>query len=233
MKGVERTMNVVIGVIRKQCAPASRPPRTVAASDAFAARIAGHYSAGRLTASRAELALAYEAPVQVNYFQNARLDIVPSVVMHDYPASAPEPRETAAVPEGARFGEAQAAALFERLFSRQKRVAAFAGNGLPKAVGPNGAQEMRPMPFSAAKNPEAVERVFRRPASIEKAEGRTGGAREIESTTPEMGWGSRPILPTAPKAFTLPEPEVKRVADQVMREIDHRVIARRERMGRR
>ncbi len=41
------------------------------------------------------------------------------------------------------------------------------------------------------------------------------------------------MAPTPHPPVTLGAPEIRRVADQVMREIDHRVVARRERLGKR
>jgi hypothetical protein len=225
-------MEFNIGVIRKQNAPASRPPRTIAASAAFASQIAHRCTPRRFTASRAELALAYELPAQVNYFQSARMDIAPSVTIHDHLALPAIVRGLAGRAESAPvFGEAQARALFERLLSRHKRVAAFMESGAAPAAQAHGFPTTRP--FSPATIIDAVERILPRTAASQPSADSVGSAQMTASAGADTGWGSRASLPVAPKPFALPEPEVKRVAEQVIREIDHRIIAQRERMGRR
>ena len=58
-----------------------------------------------------------------------------------------------------------------------------------------------------------------------------GSALRIEAV--EKDWGTRLPLAVEAKPMVLAAPEVKRVAEQVMQEIQHRVIAQRERVGRR
>lgn len=227
-------MDVSIGVIRKQSVPAAAPLGTVAAAEAFASRIASCYLPARFSASRAELALAYEPAPQVNYFQSAQVDVAPSVTIHDHHAFAAVPRQTAvANGEAQGFGEAQAAALFERLFSRHKRTASFAEKGMPVEPAPAGSPGTQPIPSFPVDLSRAVERILPRPATADRPSARAKEPRLFDGGNSDAGWGTRAILPATPKPFTLAEPEVKRVADQVMREIDHRVIARRERMGKR
>lgn len=228
-------MQFEIGVVRKQSVAASLPPRTIAQSAAFASRIAGRSVPGRFTVLRAELALAYEIPAQVNYFQTAMLDIAPSVTVHDHYVFPGIPLQEAAQAGSARaFGEAQASALFERLFSRHQRVAAFPENGgFARPTEPSPSLGMRSNPSSSEPAPGIVERVLASYKAPEPAEAQPGRNPAAGTATADPGWGSRPILPAAQKPFALPQPEVKRVAEQVIREIDHRLTAQRERMGRR
>src|ERR1035437_8172363 len=113
-------MKFEIGVIQKRSKPAFPMPGTVAASDQFVRRIAERYLDNELTVSRAELALAYRAPGEVNYFQDAHLNVSPQVSFHDHYSFAPVQRERVA------HRMREEARLFERLFSRQERVASFA-----------------------------------------------------------------------------------------------------------
>jgi hypothetical protein len=224
-------MQVNIGVIRKQNVPAAQPPRSVATAEDFAGRIAGRYLPREFTASRADLALAYEPPAQVNYFQDARAEIATSVNLHQHYSFAAMPRDIApAAPVRQDFGESQAAALFARLFSRHKRVAVFEENGSPAV---QRALDRAPGRISnlAAMGVEAVDRVLPRKAAPEEPAVQGKEMSAIEPNSSDAGWGLPPIALATPRPLMLPDPEVRRVADQVMREIDHRIVARRERWG--
>ena len=230
---LDETMNSGLGVIQKRSEPAYRPPGTIAALGVFARRIAYAYLPVELTISRVELALAYGVPEQIENHRHAHMDIAPSFNFHDHFSFA-APRKLASNSQrAAGLGEAQAAALFERLFSRHKRVVAFAP-GAPQgsAIRSGDYARKRTLDFPAATG-EHVERTLPRFVTTESEESARRRGKTTTPRTPEIdsGWGS-PLTP-APKSFTLPPAEVKRVTDEVIREIDHRIIARRERMGRR
>src|SRR5580658_1959440 len=101
--------------------------RTVAATEAFTDSLADRYQTQHVTASRADLALAYEVPARVSCFQGGpNVDIAPVATINEHATFAGLGRELAAKTENAGgYGEAEAASLFERLFSRRMRVAAF------------------------------------------------------------------------------------------------------------
>jgi hypothetical protein len=242
-------MNTDIGVIQKRSEPAHKLPRTIAMAESFAERIACRFLPSQLSVSRAELALAYEAPDQVSYYQNARVEIRPSVNIHDDFWFQQAPREVAVGLPGRQssrearsgggiasgFGETQAAALFERLFSRHKRVAALAPSLLQNQTLPAD-RKANQFATDSARRTEPVERIVSRPAASRPEESgvRTERSNHVApSAAADPGWGSPSIPAPAMKPFTLPPGEVKRVTEQVIREIDHRIIARRERMGRR
>jgi hypothetical protein len=225
-------VNADIGVIQKRREAGFSAPRTIAAADAFAMRIARSYLPSELTISRAELALAYGASDQINNSHTTRVEISPSISLHDHFSLAAAPRETAAVRQPTPgVSDAQAAALFERLFSRHKRVAAFPDSALPGRAPSRDPIGQQPVDFRDV-TIERVERTLPRPAG--RGQSVTSSDQKLQTAVAETRWGS-PLTPPAatPKPFTLPPGEVKRVTDEVIREIDHRIIARRERMGRR
>jgi hypothetical protein len=224
-------MQFEIGVIRRQCAAPARPPKTIAESAAFTSEIANRCAPRRFTASRAELALAYQVPAQVNYFEGAQMDIAPTVTIHDHFTFPRVGRALVGPMEsGPALGEAQVQALFERLLSGRKRVAAFMEGAVRAAAQPSDVSSIRS--FWPALGAEPAERIL--PRTLPPQPG-AGASRTHAADNPstETGWGTRAILPALPKPFSLPEPEVKRVTEQVIREIDHRITAQRERMGRR
>jgi hypothetical protein len=168
---------------------------------------------------------------------------------------------TPAAPAGSR--EAAASALFERVFSRQIRVTAFEPPPRADRLREPGrrAFETPPRPDGVERivhHATAGEKPFASPMSAEPARSVPAAVRETdwEASTPasspaarevawgtaapassssagEVGWGSPFAFKESLKPVTLAAPEIKRVAEQVMREIDRRVVARRERMGRR
>jgi hypothetical protein len=225
-------MILEIGVIQKRTRPLWPAPGTVAAADAFAETVALKYAASRITASGVELALAYEPPRQANYFQNgSQIDVFPVVNIHARGAVGGTVREPvksrAALSSG--YGQAQAEALFERLFSRHARVAAFASNSSPQAARPNDLIAPIIRKAGATGSPASIERVLPRAALAEATTQSPAPARRDAVRDP--GWGTPFSSPAQPAPVSLPAPEIRRVADQVMRELDHRLVARRERMG--
>jgi hypothetical protein len=228
-------MNLGIGVIRREAAPAERSPRTVAATAAFAAAVAQRHTAEAVTVSRAELALGWRPTGEVNYFHDARrIEISPTVTiqeLHSFAAVAKEvvrPREAA---DG--YGDAAAGALFRRLFSRQMRLAAFASPPGPQTarVGKSDPASARPLDTHLCS--AVVERSLPRPAAKEGSPVPAEVPAPVQPAAHGTEWGLRPIFPNEPQPITLPAPEILRVAEQVMREIDHRIVARRERLGKR
>jgi hypothetical protein len=120
-------------------------------------------------------------------------------------------------------------AAFERALERVERVETVLSPQAPsKEMSQFPALQAR-LAFSAA---QPVERVVSAPrrAVAEPAHKPppTTTHPQLEShTLPKLEW------PAAPKPSMLPEPEVARVAEQVIRAIDRRALAQRERMGRR
>jgi hypothetical protein len=216
-------MNWAAGVIDKTM-KADRPVPTVSATAAFAAGLAGRYQARPVTASRVELALAYDAPAQLNTFQHSsQVSIGANVTVEQ--AFTCVQREIAAALPGAEFGAAQAENLFERLFSRRMRTPSFAAAREPETKRePSLASTLRTI---TANERVTVERVFPR-SHIAAAP-----TPEVAARPPAQSreWPSSPSTSMPPKPVTLAPLEIKRVAEQVIREIDHRIIAHRERMG--
>jgi hypothetical protein len=225
--------NGQIGVIQKRV-PESKSPRTIAALDAFASQIARAYLPSRHTISRAELALAYGVPEAFENHQHAHMEISSSVSFHEHfsfvSRRASARRESAAAAQvRPGFGEAQAMALFERLFSRRKRIAEFSDSTPQRRTPPRDLTATRSLaPDFPAAPAERVHRILPRLARAEHPEADAHSEKRSET-----GWGSPVTPPASPKPITLPPAEVKRVTDEVIRAIDHRIIARRERMGRR
>jgi hypothetical protein len=237
MRTAEEVMDWTIGVVEEHEAFAWPDLRTVAAAHAFTEALASRYAALTFTASRGELALAYDAPAQFNNFHShfhggPEITVSPAVNIHEERAFAVISREIAATGEPTEgYGEAQAAALFERLFSRRARVEAFSP---PRETARPG-DPVLSAKATLATIPQSddVERIVSRATSVDKVSARVEGSSATAAAARDSGWGTPAAFPEAPKPATLPAPEVKRVAEQVMREIDRRMIARRERMGKR
>ena len=225
-------MNPSIGVIQREELPSCIAPGTIASTELFASTLAWRFAPRTITVSRAELALAWEAPAEVNHFHSApRIEMFPTMTVQErYMAAGVSKEATHAPLPGTSYSEDEASALFERLFSRRVRVAAF---NLPQAPHPRDPAILGGRAMESSPRAGVVERVTPRATVIEKA---ATPAEPVITTSPsarEAGWGSPPAFQEVAKPVNLPAPEIKRVAEQVMREIDHRIIARRERMGRR
>jgi len=228
-------MNLEIGIIRP-VVPRARVPRTIASAAAFAQAIAQRYAPQAVMVTRADLALAWQAPGEINTFTAApRIEIAPVVTVQERNVFVSAEREVAAVPAAAQagFGEAEASALFARLFSRQARVATFAAGSPPALPAGATANPFLVDPREPLERAAVVERSLPHPVVEDDAPVRREAARRPEIVHRDDDWGTRPVLPPEPKPVTLPAPEIRRVAEQVMREIDHRITARRERLGKR
>jgi hypothetical protein len=228
-------MNTVVGVVRAQESVAAYPPSTIAEAAEFTAGLAERYAPRSVMASRADLAVAWEPPAEINYYQDApQVSVSPSVTIEETRVFSRVTRDLVdASEEVRRFGESEARALFERLFSRRARVAPFLSPPVPA-----GRQILAPgMPpartMDVESRAQAVERTLARTVPPSTLPASRGDAPEGRPDVREMAWGSRPLPPAEPKSMVLDAPEVRRVAEQVMREIDHRVIAQRERTRRR
>jgi len=256
-------MNLEIGVIRRDEIPVQCAPRSVTATEAFARAFEQRYTPRAVIVSRADLALAWEPPARIDYFYNSpRIEISPAVTVEERYVFAGLAKDLRQAPETAvRYGEAEASALFERLFSRRIRVAPF---DPPHET----AWRREPVRRAAATpppEPGTVERIVPRSMIVEKSSAAADKTAVIspaasetrwETATPitspaasdkswgtaapiaslahhDMGWGTPFAFSETSKPLILPAPEIKRVAEQVMREIDRRVVARRERIGRR
>jgi len=226
-------MDWSIGVVKQHEMFVWPALKTVAAVEAFAEALADRYAAQPITASRVELALAYEAPAQVNYFQGGpEVGISPVVTINEQHIFAGIAREMAANTERFEgYSEAQAAALFERLFSRRVRVAAFVPPRETAQPRDPATREMRVI--ETPSRPDVVERILPRAMVAGKSSVFAETTPAVPPSARDTGWGTPVTFPETPKPVILPAPEIKRVAEQVMRELDRRVIASRERMGKR
>jgi hypothetical protein len=223
-----------IGIIEEQKSIACSWPQTVATVAEFADCLAERCAPSRIIASQADLALACEPPAEINiYYGEPQLRFAPSITVDRRSSFAEIPRELPAAGHRGRFGEREARALFDRLFTRQTRVSSLPSFAASKA-------QTRSMPeFPALLRADRmssavpVARVLPKTQAIalKEASGEGGHTSRMEAV--EREWGTRLALPVEPKSVVLAAPEVKRVAEQVMQEIQHRVIAQRERVGRR
>jgi hypothetical protein len=228
-------MNTEIGVIRAQESVAKHAPLTIAEATEFTAELAERYAPQSVMVSRADLALAWEPPAAIDYYHDApQIAISPSVTIEETYLFSGVTRELAAAAEdGGRYGESEARALFERLFARHTRVASFLSFPVTEA-GQTLAPGMPPVrPTAGEPRAQAVERTLPGTVPENAPPARMGEDAKARPEVRDMGWGSRPLLLAEPKPVVLAAPEVRRVAEQVMREINHRVIAQRERMRRR
>jgi hypothetical protein len=228
-------MNKEIGVIRAQHSVASYPPRTIAAATDFAAELAQRYAPPSLLTSRADLTLALEPPAEINYYQSApQVSVSPSVTIEETNLFSGVTREVVTAPADPRpYGANEARALFERLFSRHARVASFLSFPVP-AARQTLAPGAPPAESSGGESrAQAVGRTLPGSAPANALPAANEEAPKAQPEVREVGWGSRPLLRAEPKPVILAAPEVRRVAEQVIREISHRAIAQRERMGRR
>ena len=224
-----------IGIIDEQKSIACSWPQTVAAVAGFADCVAERSTPRRMMVSQADLALACEAPTEINvYYGEPQFRFAPSITVDRRSPFAEIPRElSVAGQRGERFGEREARALFDRLFTRQTRFSSLESFAAPKA-------QTRSMPeFPAllradrSSSAEPVARVLPKAPAIAPKEVSGEGGHTPRTEAVEKEWGTRMPLPVEAKPVVLAAPEVKRVAEQVMQEIQHRVIAQRERVGRR
>jgi hypothetical protein len=184
---------------------------------AFAARLARRHAAEVMTASRADLVLARRPEGYVSHFHTApRIEVFTAV-----PTTLVAPQSIA---DG--FGEVEASALFQRLFARGTRISTLASPSESSIPARSNSREWLP-------RSSVVERILPRPTVRENAPTASASAHASRQPVREQEWGARPIPSAEVKPITLAAPEVRRVADQVLREIDHRIVAQRERSGRR
>ncbi len=223
-------MNTAIGVIRRQQSTAQQAPGGTASAAAFWETMTGRYGSSAVTVSGADLALAWDPVSEVHHHhQSVRAWTLPAISFGQQNTFVAAPREFAVESAGARYGDAEASALFGRLFSRHTRVAAFDG---PGGTAPDG-QTAERQRAAAAQAPESVERVLSRPRAAAEPAVTIERAMPLPSSAGDTGWGTPVPFAESAKPVSLPAPEIRRVADQVMREIDNRLTARRERTGRR
>jgi hypothetical protein len=224
-----------IGIIDEQKSIARPWPKTVAAAAQFAGCVAEHCVPGRIIASRADLALAGEPPAEINiHYSEPQLRFAPSITLGRRSSFAQVAREfPTAGQRGERFGERDAQALFDRLFTRQTRVSSLEASAAPKAPTRSMAEFPVLQHGDLGAGAAPVARVLPKAPPIELKEGLGESAHSLRMEAVEKEWGTRLPSPVEAKPVVLAAPEVKRVAEQVMQEIQHRVIAQRERVGRR
>ena len=227
-------MNTEIGVIRRQESVAQGAPPTIAAAEEFAAGVTLRYAPRAMMASQADIALAWEAPAEINYYQDARAGAAPSLTIQNSIVFPDVHRESSAASAAPRFGEKDAEQLFERLFSRHARVASFPSHALPER--PSAAAPGMPSGRwgdSRASGTQPVDRALPLSPAARIAPASRDKKTSAQPELSERGWGTPSVPPAESKPVVLAPPEVRRVAEQVMREINHRVLAQRERLGRR
>jgi hypothetical protein len=208
-----------IGMIDEQKSIARSWPQTVIAVAQFADCVAERCAPGRMAVSQADLAMACERSAEINlHYGGPQIAIAPSI-------SVAERKE--------RFGEREARALFDRLFTRQTRVSSLQAFAAQKLQTRNMVASPASVRGDGGSSAEPVARVLpKSPVAAIKEESKDSvSLSRIEPG--EKDWGTRLSLPVEAKPVVLAAPEVKRVAEQVMQEIQHRVIAQRERVGRR
>jgi hypothetical protein len=217
-----------IGVIKRREGVTAGAPPTVRAAAAFAAAVRARHAPRTLCADHLDMALPRPEAAQVSHVHaGPRIGLTAELTFNHHALLQGMPQAGAASRrQGAGFGEAQARALFERLFSRHARISALDERRAP------------PLPDIPAKGPTTLaaapgraERVLPRPPATPVAAAPTAPAPGTEKATVAAEWGA-PFSATAqPKQVVLAPSEMRRVADQVIREIDHRISARRERLG--
>lgn len=224
-----RGMDFSIGVIERGDIPARAVPATVTDTSAFASSLANRYGSRAFVASGADLALAWEAPASVNhYYGSRRVEISPEVKIEENYTFAGPAHDAVVRDVIAPFDEARASALFERLFTRRVRFAPFdsPGDSAPVSTPPQ-----KLLPPMLEQRVSVMERVMPTHHAAERPANAIAPAPAMPSKG-DAGWGTPlPARDTA-QPLSLAAPEIRRVADQVMREIDHRARAHRERTGR-
>lgn len=223
-------MDWTIGVIERERMQAGAPLPTVAEAGRFASSLLSRYEARRFVASGADLALAWETArvLNENHF-STRVEVSPRITVdqsYTFPGFRPEKR---ALTPAAAFDEQRAAALFERLFTRSARFAAI--DSPREAIPPSTTAAKQALIF-AEQRASAVERALPVRPAIEKTPPAAELAHAPAGHKLDDGWGTPLAKRETPAPVTLAAPEIRRVTDQVMREIDHRTRAVRERTGR-
>jgi len=224
-----------IGMIDEQRSIASSWPQTVAAVARFAEGFAERCAPGRMIASQADIALACAPPAEINYYYgDPQLRFAPSITVDRRSGIAESAR---ALPDGGRrgerFGEREARALFDRLFTRQTRVSSLPTFATAKAQTRSLPEFPAVLRGDRASSAVPVARVLPKAAAIVGAEISKEGGTPSRMEGVDKGWGTPLALPVEAKPVVLAAPEVRRVAEQVMQQIQDRVIAQRERVGRR
>lgn len=169
------------------------------------------------------LRLQVSVPVQVvSTTHPIRVDVVPTAA-HAHPSTAyPGVVLRTLAPVAARTAAHPAAAAVAQVSSHGPRAAS---------------QTLTRPPLPARTGPARVELVHRRPtlSTVSSTVSSTGewqaGAR-ANATAQRAAWGPAAAgISTAPGAAPLTDADVPRVVDHVVRELDRRVVASRERRG--
>lgn len=148
--------------------------------------------------------------------------------------SLPSPTFTLVGADRERLPASPGQAILERLFAREHRIESLLERELaqaPSAANSGDRATAREVPVPAGWLP--VEMVVRREVVSQRAEPPSRSARETASTatrSPAVPDAARPI-PFAPAATLLSASEMGRITDEVVRTIDRRIIAQRERKG--
>jgi hypothetical protein len=244
-------MNLAIGAVDKEKIPRRTAPASVLSLETFAHELSERYQPRAFIASRADLALAYQTPGQMNtYYGGPRIEISPEVNFNEYffaTALRSQSRSQAAVARPSRTETLVIERLFHRLFSRQIRAPQFhapapevtdqirlpqfgvPGENLAKRSVANSEQASL---HSVAMQATRADRVLARPFSAQLQEAEPPASKTLPSRTQDSGWGTPIATRDSIRPVSLSAPEIQRVTQQVIREMDHQFRARRERTGR-
>jgi hypothetical protein len=219
-----------IGALRQPEPHVWRVMKTVMSTQDFVTSVIERHSAQNVTASHVEMALAQLSSSQANYFKAiSQLDVAANLAFHEQTLYPVVRDRSSNVESSERYSDAKAAALFEKLFSRRSRISAPVSTEVTRVHEARGNSPAPKMPdhFKLVQQERASDRCFNGNLV------RVGSTHESPAPKLDSGWGTPAVFPQATVSPALPPNEVRRVADQVIREIDRRVVANRERMGRR
>ena len=219
-----------IGALRQREPQGWHATKRVMSTQDFATSVIERHSARNVTASHVEMALAQLSSSQAYYLQaTSQLDVAANLAFQEQKLFPFVRDRSSNVESSEHYSDAKAAALFEKLFSRRSRVSSPVS---PEVTRVHQARVNSPAPkvpdhFKPVQQERASDRSFNRNMV------RVASIRESPATKLDSGWGTPAVFPEATVFPALPPNEVRRVADQIIREIDRRVVANRERIGRR
>jgi hypothetical protein len=224
-------MNLFTGVIARRAAKTAFIPAGARAAAALAVALTRRHDRQPFVA-RADFALARPAFFTTLLNQHfPRISLAQNLTLRHQslfpPAAKTLPQNPSAT---ARFGAAEASALFQNFLARQARVSALVPTTATPFASATAAQTPSLQQQTALKIPRELPKRARQPQ--DSAPSITAAMPPPALREQDFG-GPRLVPPPPPPPTILPAPEIKRVAAQVMHEIEHRLTANRERLGRR